>query len=261
MRPRFVIALAVATVLGSGGCSSSEDSSAPESDEATQQSLQQAYGALEAAAEDVPSARLPRLGNGEVVVVGKGETHKTSPPEDLGLVEYLGERGIAFGLALIEDESERGIALNGIEFSNATDSITLIIQKKLRYGTARELLAGGATFAAISPSGEIYCINDAEIGVEQCPAPEAPLGTSDLPNHLNRDEPLIPRDAKLCGDQEKDGEFIALRLFAKDVACREAIAVVEGGAEGAPPEGWSCSAGPGTFVECRNGRSLIGFNK
>jgi hypothetical protein len=100
--------------------------------------------------------------------------HESSLPHDLGLLDYFHERRITFGLALIDDPSERGSALSGIEFTDAAGSIELIIPKELQHGSARELIGGGATFAAISPSGEIYCIDDAEAGVEPCPAPDLP---------------------------------------------------------------------------------------
>lgn len=169
MRRRLLLALTVVAMLASSGCSD-EDSSESPADEATQERLREAYATLEAAAEDAPGARLPRLDKGEVEVLEKGETFASSPAKDLGLVRYFSERGITFGLALIEDESERGIALSGIEFTDAPDSITLIIPEDLRHGSAPQLLAGGATFAAISRDGEIYCIDDAASGVEPCRA-------------------------------------------------------------------------------------------
>ena len=175
VHPRLLTTLALFALLVSAGCSSDEASSEQSADEATQERLEEAYATLEAAGKDVPNARLPRLdGKGKVEVVEPGENYQASSPKHLGLLDYFGEREIAFGLALIENESERGAALSAIEFTNATDSIELIIPKQLRHGSARELLSGDVTFAAISPSGEIYCIDDAEIGVESCPAPELP---------------------------------------------------------------------------------------
>jgi len=173
MRTRLVIALAIATVAG-GGCLSGDDASTDPADEATQESLREAYSALESAARDAPTERLPRLGKGEVEVIEKGETSTPPPPEDLGLVGYLANRGIIFSMARIKDEGERGLALAGIEFTNAADSIVLIVSNELRHGSARELLAGGAGFAAMSPTGTIYCIDDADAGVEPCPAPDLP---------------------------------------------------------------------------------------
>jgi len=159
------------------GCFGEDGSDTTDSaDAATIESLREAYTALEAAANDSPTARLPRIDqDGEVEIVEEGEKyHAAFPPKDLGLLDYFNDRGIAFGLALIDDPSERGLALSGIEFTNATGSLELIIPEDLRYGSARELLAGGATFATIAPSGEIYCIDDAEMGVESCPAPDLP---------------------------------------------------------------------------------------
>lgn len=172
MRASLVIALAIATVVG-GGCLFGDDAATEPADEATQESLREAYSALESAARRAPTVRLPRL-EGEVEVVGKGEVLESSRPQDLGLVDYLGNRGISFSMALIKDEGERGLALAGIEFTGAANSIVLIAPRELRYGSARELLAGGAAFAAMSPTGTIYCIDDAEMGVEPCPAPDQP---------------------------------------------------------------------------------------
>jgi hypothetical protein len=169
MRRRILLTVTVVAMLASSGCSD-QDSSEPPADEATQERLREAYATLEAAAEDVPGARLPRLDKGEVEVVEKGETFESSAAKDLGLIRYFSQKGITFGLALIEDESERGIALGEIEFTDAPDAITLIIPKDLRHGSAPQLLAGGATFAAISRDGEIYCIDGAAVGVEPCRA-------------------------------------------------------------------------------------------
>ena len=173
MRTRLVISLAIAALAG-GGCLSGDDASTDPADEATQESLREAHSALESAARDAPTERLPRLGKGEVEIIEKGETSTPRPPQDLGLVDYLGNRGISFSMALIKDEDERELALSGIEFTNATNSIVLIAPRELRYGSARELLAGGAAFAAMSPTGTIYCIDDADVGVEPCPAPDQP---------------------------------------------------------------------------------------
>lgn len=173
MRARVVIALAISTVAG-GGCLSGDDAPTDPADEATQESLREAYSALESAAQDAPTERLPRLGKSEVEVIEKGETYTSPRPQDLGLVDYLANRGVTFSMALPKDEDERGLVLSGIEFTNAANSIVLIAPRELRYGSARELLAGGATFAAMSPTGTIYCIDDAEVGVEACPAPDEP---------------------------------------------------------------------------------------
>jgi hypothetical protein len=157
------------------GCFGESESDPQDSrDDATQESLRKAYATLEAAAEDVPNARLPRAAKGEVELVERGETYETSRPKNLGLPGYFFEQGIALGLALIDDPIDRGVVLSGMEFTNAPGSIELIIPKELRRASAGELLNGGATFAAISPSGEIYCIREADVGVEPCPAPELP---------------------------------------------------------------------------------------
>jgi hypothetical protein len=168
MRRRILLTVTVVAMLASSGCSD-QDSSEPPADEATQERLREAYATLEAAAEDVPGA-LPRLDKGEVEVVEKGETFESSAAKDLGLIRYFSQKGITFGWALIEDESERGIALGEIEFTDAPDAITLIIPEDLRHATVHQLLAGGATFAAVSRNGEIYCIDDAAVGVEPCRA-------------------------------------------------------------------------------------------
>jgi hypothetical protein len=93
------------------------------------------------------------------------------------------------------------------------------------------------------------------------PDKSEPTGASRTAPEGNRDEPRIPRDAVLCPDLKVDGEFIAFRLFAVEVPCGEVAAVVEAAVKGSPPEGWSCTQGPGTFVECKTGEALIGFNK
>ena len=159
--------------LGSGGCSSDKDAPESSADKETKDRLQQAYTALEEAAQVAPAARLPRL-KGEIEVIRKGETLKTSPAKNLGLLDYFYEREIALSLVLVDDQSEHDKALAGIEFTKATDSVDLIIPKELRYGSAPELLAAGAAFAAQSPTGEVYCIDDAEAGVKSCSAPAAP---------------------------------------------------------------------------------------
>jgi hypothetical protein len=167
--------LVLAALAACAGCSSGEDdSSVNPGDEATQESLREAYAALEAAAEDVPEARLPPVRNKSIVLDSSEEVDLAVPPKDAELIDYFAEQGITFGVALIKGESEHGLALSGIEFQNAPGSITLIIPRELRMGSPRELLGAGATFAAMSPSGELLCIGGVESGVEPCPAPDIP---------------------------------------------------------------------------------------
>lgn len=159
--------------LGDGG----EDSESAV-DEATKQSLEEAYSTLEAAAEDIPEARLPPRISGETEVVQKGENLRAGAPSklDTALLDYFGERGIALGLAILADELEPGQALSAIEFHDVPDEVTLIVPPGLRRGTAGEMIAGGATFAALSRDGWIYCIDDGDQGVRLCPADDGPEG-------------------------------------------------------------------------------------
>lgn len=145
---------------------------------AIEDSLLAAYATLEDAAEDLPSARLPRVrGQTEVIEAGEDISSISIPSEwrkDFELIEYFAERGITFSVALLEKDEDRGLVLNGIEFRDDPGSITLMLPAHLRHGSAREILDASPTFATIAPSGEIYCIDDAEAGVEACPAPDLP---------------------------------------------------------------------------------------
>ena len=166
--------LLVALVTFSGCPRGDDDSPGGSGDDATQESLREAYAALESAAEDVPDARLPPV-RGETIAVERGEEVDHAPrPTDAELIGYFAERGTTFSVALIKHESERGLALSGIEFQNEPGAITLIIPRELRTGSPRELLDAPATFAAMAPSGEIYCIDGVDSGAEPCPAQDIP---------------------------------------------------------------------------------------
>ena len=173
--PHIAAALAAASFLG--GCLSDDAAdSASASDEATQEKLLEAYATLEAAAGDVPDARLPPRVQGEVEVVEAGDDLTSAgrlPQRHLALIEYFGERGVTFGLALLKDGRDPGPALGAIEFTDSRETLELIVPSGLRRATAGDLVAGGATFAAISPSGRIYCI-DAPDAVRSCEAPDPP---------------------------------------------------------------------------------------
>jgi hypothetical protein len=179
MRKGFLLPCLLATLAAFAGCSSGDgDSSTSAEDEATLEKLRDAYAALEAAAGDVPGARLPPHRSGRETVVLENpedwEENALVRPGDLRLLKYFAERGITFGLALIKDEGERSLALSGIEVIDAPGAITLIIPREQRTGSPPELLEASAAFAAMAPSGAIYCIDDAESGVERCTPADIP---------------------------------------------------------------------------------------
>jgi hypothetical protein len=167
----LVAAALLGGCLGDGG-----DASGSAADDATKERLEEAYLTLEAAAEQIPNVRLPPRIGGEIEVVEEGEAlHAEAPPKrDTALLDYFGERGIALGLAILVDGQDPGPALSGIEFHDVPQELTLIVPYGLRRGTAGELITGGATFAAISRDGRIYCIDDGGSGVRSCPAPDLP---------------------------------------------------------------------------------------
>jgi hypothetical protein len=177
MRKGFLLPCLLATLAAFAGCSSGDgDSTASAEDEATWERLREAYAALEAAAEDVPEARLPPHRSETDVIENPEDWATDAPvrPGDLRLLKYFAERGITFGLALIKDEGERSLALSGIEVIDAPGAITLIIPREQRTGSPPELLEASAAFAAMAPSGAIYCIDDAASGVERCTPADIP---------------------------------------------------------------------------------------
>jgi hypothetical protein len=171
------LAFLLVALMTFSGCSwGDDDSSGGSGDDATQESLREAYAALESAAEEVPEARLPPF-RGETVVLERSEDlemNGPARPQDSALIDYFAQRRITFGVALIRDEEQRGLALSGIELDDAPGAITLIIPREQRTGSPRDLLDASATFAAMAPSGEIYCIDDAESGVKRCPPADIP---------------------------------------------------------------------------------------
>jgi hypothetical protein len=104
-----------------------------------------------------------------------GEDVSPPKPRPNELLDYFAERGITFGWAGIDDEEAREDVLAGIEFANDPAGLTLLIPADLREGSALEIFEGGATFAMIVPSGEIYCISGAESGVEECTPSDLPV--------------------------------------------------------------------------------------
>ena len=71
---------------------------------------------------------------------------------------------------------------------------------------------------------------------------------------------MAPR-MDLCPDVRSGGEFVALRVLAKGVSCREAVGVAKGAAEDRPPRGWICDRVRGDFTACTKGRATVGFNR
>lgn len=101
----------------------------------------------------------------------KGEILKPSPRADLGLIEHLSEQGTSFAIAYVESEREEDIVRSGLEFYDSADSILLLVPSELKRPTAQELLDSRATFTAMSAEGEMYCIDDSDVGVLPCPVP------------------------------------------------------------------------------------------
>jgi hypothetical protein len=167
-------ALVAVLVLGCvvAGCFGGDDDDAVAGDASTTEPLEAAWAALEDAAQDVPDAALPKL-NGEVEVVKPGERYTASRVAANPLIEYLGERGTVFGVAVLPDgETPPGSAVAAVEELDAAGSLTLIVPAEARHGTASELLAAGATFAARSPDGGAYCIAADHERVRRCQGPE-----------------------------------------------------------------------------------------
>ena len=168
---------ALVTVLAFGclvaGCFGGDDDDVAVGDASTTETLETAWAALEDAAQDVPDAALPRP-QGEIVDVKPGERYTASKVAANPLIEYLGERGAVFGVAVLPDgETPPGSAVAAVEHLDAAGTLTLIVPAEARYGTASELLAAGATFAARSPEdGGAYCIAAADVGVVRCHGPE-----------------------------------------------------------------------------------------
>jgi hypothetical protein len=74
-------------------------------------------------------------------------------------------------------------------------------------------------------------------------------------------EPRIEPGTDLCPDLRSGGEFIAFRILAKGVDCREAAEVVKGAVDDAPPAGWRCQRIRGDFTGCAKGGAKVGFNR
>jgi hypothetical protein len=175
MRPRL-LSCSLLLVAALAGCFGGDDEPSEDSPpSATEDSLLAAYATLEDAAEDLPTARLPRARRRiEEIEAGEDVSVPSEPPKDFELIEYFADRGLTFGLALLKNDEDRGLVLNGIEFNNDPGSITLMLPADLRRGSARQILDANPTFATMARSGEIYCIDDPEAGVEACPAPDLP---------------------------------------------------------------------------------------
>lgn len=181
--PKLIRSVAACLVVGVSltGCGGDADTSIDQpGDEATRAELGSAYAALEQAAEELPKEEFATFQRSAIREARRSRGKLTST-DYLALADHLSEREVTFGVALTEPtiQAEVDNVLSGIEFNNDSESLTLIAPPRLGHSPPAELIGAGATFAAISPSGQVFCLGPDDEDARPCDAPELPSPADD----------------------------------------------------------------------------------
>jgi hypothetical protein len=166
-----VVIVAVVTI----GCGESDDGTGSPGDEATKQELTAADAALQQAADELSPEEFARF-QSSVIRQRRREPAKLTTTRYLALVQYLAGREIFFAVALAEpaDQVEVDRVLSGIEFNDDPRALTLIAPPRLGHRPPADLIEAGVTFAAISPSGQIFCLSPGDEEPQPCDPPDRP---------------------------------------------------------------------------------------
>lgn len=179
--------------MGAGaGCLGS---SLDPADQAAKETVATAYESLSEAAEALTPARFVRVERRAVRRLrreGRRDVRRArrrgidltvAPLKDtsfLGLVTYLSREDVFFGVAMADaaNPGKVGIVLNGVEFADDPDGLTLMAAPRLGHSPPGELIEAGAMFITISETGQIYCADAGDPEGRTCPAPELPARDS-----------------------------------------------------------------------------------